>query len=139
MIRHSASTVNRSSLPLEILKMAHVQGGDCFCLRYLLSDESWRITLTQKTMEMDFCVVFCDMAELKPICLYPLGPYPEIHLIQYEISADSCTNFMIFSKLFFKSGLYCHAPKKLHQVVFQNKQILDTFHHKKQSYLLSNE
>jgi hypothetical protein len=36
-------------------------------------------------MEMDFCVVFCDMAELKPICLYPLGPYPEIHLIQYEI------------------------------------------------------
>jgi hypothetical protein len=25
----------------------------------LLSDESWRITLTQKTMEMDFCVVFC--------------------------------------------------------------------------------
>jgi hypothetical protein len=59
MIRHSASTVNRSSPLLEILKMAHVQGGDCFCLRYLLSDESWRITLTQKTMEMDFCVVFC--------------------------------------------------------------------------------
>jgi hypothetical protein len=59
MIRHSASTVNRSSPPLEILKMEHVRG-DCFCLRYLLSDESWRITLTQKTMEMDFCVVFCD-------------------------------------------------------------------------------
>jgi hypothetical protein len=39
--------------------MAHVQGGDCFCLRSLLSDESWRIALTQKTMEMDFCVVFC--------------------------------------------------------------------------------
>ena len=39
--------------------MAHVQGGDCFCLRYLLSDESWRIELTQKAMEMDFCVVFC--------------------------------------------------------------------------------
>jgi hypothetical protein len=38
MIRHSASTVNRSSPPLEILKMANVQGGDCFCLRYLLSD-----------------------------------------------------------------------------------------------------
>jgi hypothetical protein len=34
-------------------------GGDCFCLRYLLSDESWRIALTQKTMEMDFCIVFC--------------------------------------------------------------------------------
>jgi hypothetical protein len=46
--------------PLEILKMAHVQGGDCFCLRYLLSDESWRIELTQKAMEMDFCVLFCD-------------------------------------------------------------------------------
>jgi hypothetical protein len=43
--------------------MAHVQGGDCFCLRYLLSHESWRITLTQKTMEMDFCVVFCDIVE----------------------------------------------------------------------------
>jgi hypothetical protein len=25
-------------------------GGLCFCLRYLLSDESWRIALTQKTM-----------------------------------------------------------------------------------------
>jgi hypothetical protein len=61
MIRHSASTVNRSSPLLEILKMAHVQGGDCFCLRYWLNDESWRITLTQKTMEMDFCVVFCAL------------------------------------------------------------------------------
>jgi hypothetical protein len=45
--------------------MAHVQGSDCFCWRidnglwYLLSDESWRIELTQKAMEMDFCVVFC--------------------------------------------------------------------------------
>jgi hypothetical protein len=59
MIRHSASTVNRSSHPLEILKMAHVQGGDGFSLRYLLSDESWRIELTQKTMKMVFCVVLC--------------------------------------------------------------------------------
>jgi hypothetical protein len=33
--------------------------GDCFCLRYLLSDESWRIELTKKTMEMEFCVLFC--------------------------------------------------------------------------------
>jgi hypothetical protein len=38
--------------------MAHVQGGDCFCLGYLLSDESRRIALTQKTMKM-VCVVFC--------------------------------------------------------------------------------
>jgi hypothetical protein len=38
--------------------MAHVQEGD-FCLQYLLSEESWRITLPQKTMVMDFCVVFC--------------------------------------------------------------------------------
>jgi hypothetical protein len=38
----------KQSPPLEIFKMAHVQGGDCFCLRYLLSDESWRIALTQK-------------------------------------------------------------------------------------------
>jgi hypothetical protein len=44
--------------PLEIPKMAHVQGGDCFCLWYLLSDESWRIALTRKTMKM-VCVVFC--------------------------------------------------------------------------------
>ena len=50
MIHHSASIVNRSSHPLEIFKMAHVQGGNCFCLRYLLSDESWPIALTQKTM-----------------------------------------------------------------------------------------
>jgi hypothetical protein len=40
-----------------------MQGGDCFCLQYLLSDESWRIALTQKTMEMDFCVVFCANVE----------------------------------------------------------------------------
>jgi hypothetical protein len=26
--------------PLEILKMAYIQGGVCFCLPYLLSDES---------------------------------------------------------------------------------------------------
>ena len=39
-----------------------ISRGDCFCLRYLLSDESWRIELTQKTMEMDFCVVFCAAA-----------------------------------------------------------------------------
>jgi hypothetical protein len=61
-IRHDSSLSKyrkQKQSPLEILKMAHVQGGDCFCLRYLLSDESWRITLTQKTMEMDFCVVFC--------------------------------------------------------------------------------
>jgi hypothetical protein len=32
----------------------------CFCLRYLLSDEWWRIALTQKPVGMDFCIVFCD-------------------------------------------------------------------------------
>jgi hypothetical protein len=55
MIRHSASTVNRN-----IQNGAH-PGGGCFCLLYLLSDESWRIALrlTQKTMEMDFRIVFC--------------------------------------------------------------------------------
>jgi hypothetical protein len=67
MIRHSASTLNRSSNPLEISKMAlcgrkpwNFQGGVYFCLGYLPSDESWAIALTQKTMEMSFCVVFCD-------------------------------------------------------------------------------
>jgi hypothetical protein len=62
MIRHSASTVNRSSHPPGRVPFLVFPGGDCFCLRYLLSDESWRIELTQKTMEMDFCVVFCDWA-----------------------------------------------------------------------------
>jgi hypothetical protein len=42
--------------------MAHVQEGDYFCLRYLLSDESWRIAITQKTMEMAFCIAFCATA-----------------------------------------------------------------------------
>jgi hypothetical protein len=56
----SASTGNRSSPPLKIFKMAHVQGSDCFCLRYLLSDESWWIALTQKAMEMDLFITFCD-------------------------------------------------------------------------------
>jgi hypothetical protein len=60
MIRHSASTVNRSSHPPGRAPfLVFPGGGDCFCLRYLLSDESWRIELTQKAMEMDFCVVFC--------------------------------------------------------------------------------
>ena len=62
-IRHDSSLSKyrkQKQSPLEIFKMAHVQGGDCFCLRYLQSDESWRIALTQKTMEMDFCIVFCD-------------------------------------------------------------------------------
>jgi hypothetical protein len=62
-IRHDSSLSKyrkqKQSPPLEIFKMAHIQGGDCFCLRYLPSDESWRIALTQKTKEMDFCVVFC--------------------------------------------------------------------------------
>jgi hypothetical protein len=60
MSRHSASTVKRSSHPPERAPFLVFPGGDCFCLRHLLSDESWRIELTQKTMEMDFCVVFCD-------------------------------------------------------------------------------
>jgi hypothetical protein len=64
MIRHSASTVNRSNPPPGNTKNGARPGGDCFCLRYLLSDESWRITLTQKTMEMDFCVVFCAMTNM---------------------------------------------------------------------------
>jgi hypothetical protein len=59
MIRHSASTVNRSSHPPGRAPFLVFPGEDCFCLRYLLSDESWRIELTLKTMEMDFCVVFC--------------------------------------------------------------------------------
>jgi hypothetical protein len=40
MIRHSASSVNRSSTPLEILKMAHVQGG--WLLLFTVLAE-WRI------------------------------------------------------------------------------------------------
>ena len=34
--------------------------GGCFCLRYLLSDESWRIDLTQKAMEIGLlCSILC--------------------------------------------------------------------------------
>jgi hypothetical protein len=59
MIRHSASTVNRSNHPPGRAPILVFPGGECFCLRYLLSDESCRTALTLKTMEMDFCVVFC--------------------------------------------------------------------------------
>jgi hypothetical protein len=48
MIRHSASTVKRSSHPPGRAPFWVFPGGDCFCLQYLLSDESWRIELTQK-------------------------------------------------------------------------------------------
>jgi hypothetical protein len=41
--------------------LCSVPGGDCFCLWYLPIDKSWRIPLTQKTMEMDFCIVFWVM------------------------------------------------------------------------------
>jgi hypothetical protein len=44
--------------PLDMCHFEYFLGG-CFCLRYLLSDESWRIALMQKPMEMDFCIVFC--------------------------------------------------------------------------------
>jgi hypothetical protein len=54
-----ASTVNRSSHPPGIAPFWVFPGGNCFYLRYLLSEESWRIALTQKTMEMDFWIVFC--------------------------------------------------------------------------------
>jgi hypothetical protein len=37
-----------------------ISRGDCFRLWNLLSDEWWRIALTQKPMEMDFCIEFCD-------------------------------------------------------------------------------
>ena len=68
VIRHDSSLSKyrkQKQFPLEFAgntKNGTCPGGDCFCLRYLLSDESWRITLTQKTMKMDFCVVFCDHA-----------------------------------------------------------------------------
>ena len=52
--------------------MAHVQGGDCFCLRYSLSDEPWRIKLTQKTTEMDFCVVFCALSNQVKFSLWSI-------------------------------------------------------------------
>ena len=72
MIRHSASTVNRSSHPPGRAPfLVFPGGGDCFCLRYLLSDESSRIELTQKAMEMDFCVVFCDV--VSPRLPFKLG------------------------------------------------------------------
>jgi hypothetical protein len=53
MIRPSASIVNRSSHPLEIFKMAHVQGGDCFCLLYLLilGPRASRLTLRSVSRE----------------------------------------------------------------------------------------
>ena len=100
MIRHSASIVNRSSHPLEILKMAHVQGGDCFCLRYLLSDESWRIELTQKTMKMDFCVVFCDRVETYrdvtsvPTFLCACSASYSMHASDYNGQLRLCTSLL---------------------------------------------
>ena len=48
----------------------------CFCLRHLLSDESYRIALTRKTLKMTFCI-YCTyfVAVWRPlfnrcICLY---------------------------------------------------------------------
>jgi hypothetical protein len=51
-----------------------ISRGACFCLRYLLSDESWRIALTQKAMEMDFCVIFCGPAPLVHYSLFTQWP-----------------------------------------------------------------
>jgi hypothetical protein len=65
MICHSASTVNRSSHPPGRAPFWIFPGGDYFCLWYLLSDESWRIALTQKTMEMAFCIVFYGHAMIR--------------------------------------------------------------------------
>ena len=63
VIRHDSSLSKyrkqKQSPPWTFAIFSISRGGDCFCLRYLLSDESWRIALTLKTMEMDFCVVFC--------------------------------------------------------------------------------
>ena len=52
MICYSASTVNRSNLSPGNTKNG--RGGDCSCLKYLLSDESWRIR--QKSISIVFCV-----------------------------------------------------------------------------------
>jgi hypothetical protein len=72
MIRHSTCTQNRSSHPPgnihgfpKKVPFWIFPGGDYFCLRYLLSDESWRIALRQKTMEIAFCIVFCVISKLE--------------------------------------------------------------------------
>jgi hypothetical protein len=83
MIRHSASTVNRSSHPPGRAPFLVFPGGDCFCLRYLLSDESWRIELTQKAMASDFCVVFCVTGEAKFFLTKPNLSSLRMHRIHF--------------------------------------------------------
>jgi hypothetical protein len=63
VIRHDSSLSKyrkQKQSPPWTCAIFSISRGDYFCLRYLPSDESWRIELTQETMEMDFCVVFCD-------------------------------------------------------------------------------
>ena len=44
--------------PLEIFEMELFQGGDCFCLGHLLSDESMtNSAYAEKTIEIIFCAV----------------------------------------------------------------------------------
>jgi hypothetical protein len=71
-IRHDSSLSKyrkQKQSPPWTCAILSISRGDCFCLRYLLSDESWRIELTQKTKEMDFCVVFCGTgpARIPPV------------------------------------------------------------------------
>jgi hypothetical protein len=117
-IRHSASTVNRSSPPLEILKMAHVQGGDCFCLRYLLSDESWRIELTQKAMEMDFCVVFCA---------WVLGNTRFIFRVEHDISLvrAPCIFLFIIYRTFFEKRYFLQKSDNWKAIIFTCEIIIN--------------
>ena len=55
MIRHDSSlskySKQKKQSPPGNIQNGTCPGGDCFCL--------WRIALTQKTMEMDFCIIFC--------------------------------------------------------------------------------
>jgi hypothetical protein len=71
-------------------------GGGCFCLRYLLSDQSCRIALTQKPMEMDFCIVFCAMihATMKYLFIYSTsaGQFTRMTCIQYKYNIIQVTN-----------------------------------------------
>ncbi len=66
-IRYSARPETEAVTLLERFKIALFQGGDCFCLGHLLSDESMTSSVyTKKPNRDDFlnrlCIVFCDTA-----------------------------------------------------------------------------
>ena len=64
-------------------KTAYFQGGDCFCLGQLLSDESWRI---RQIIFKDVLVYYCSVAP-------PLNEEPSLvlghHYLHVQVLKDS--------------------------------------------------